>query len=183
MVSKPCFIWYYILWLGAATPEQLCLGPYLLARKPCAPISDDMSHLCHLSSLSRETSPLPHSLVDATLSFHRGRCAEQAPAWALLTSMRREWQAFAHLSIKCYLCVLFFTSILLVLSLCVLHLLTAQPSLLLPLSSLSTPPSGLSTAASMRETGKRPREQWTQLSWDGAAAQTITQVLRGSPCI
>ena len=103
-----CFIWYYILWLGAATPEQLCLGPYLLARKLCAPISDDMSHLCHLSSpeqRNQSTSSFPggcHSL------FHQGRCAEQAPAWALFTSMQREWQAFAHLSIKCYLCVLFF---------------------------------------------------------------------------
>ena len=159
-----CFIWHHILWLGAATPEQLCLGPYLMARKLCAPISDDMSHLCHLS--------FPEQRNQSISSFPRG-CHSFTRADVQSKPQHEPYSPLCNvngkLSPTCQLtaiCVFFsFTSILFVLlSLCVASSNCSPLSLPLSLLLLSTPPSSLSTAASMRETGKRPREQWTQLS-------------------
>jgi len=121
-------------------------------------------------SLSRETSPFPHSPVDATLSFTRAdvQSKPQHEPYSPLCNVNGKLSPTCQLTA---ICVFFsFTSILFILlSLCVASSNCSPLSLPLSLLLLSTPLSGLSTTASMRETGKRPREQWTQLSWDGGS--------------
>ena len=122
-------------------------------------------------SLSRETSPFPHSPVDATFSFTRAdvQSKPQHGPTQPLCNMNGKLLPTCQLTA---ICVFFsFTSSILfvLLSLRVASSNCSPLSLPLLLLLLSTPPSALSTAARLRQTGERPREKWTQLSWDGGS--------------
>lgn len=134
--------------------------------------------------LSRETSPLPHSLVDATLSFTRAdvQSKSQHEPYSPLCNENGKLLPTCQLSA---ICVFFsFTSILLVLlSLCVASSNFSPPHSFFLFSSYQ--PLHLACLLLLAwERQARGLESsghsWVEM---GAAAQTITQVLRGSPCI
>lgn len=143
-----------------------------MARKLCAPISDSVSHLCHL------LFPAPglwaeepaHSLIpsmDATLSCTRAdiQSQPQHKPYPPLGSVSGKLLPTCQLTAICVFFSFISSIQFVLLSLCV----ASSNRSPLPLLLLPTPPSGLSTSGSMREAGKRPGEQWTQLSWDGGS--------------
>lgn len=137
-----------------------------MAGKLCAPISDGMSHLCHLSFPEQRNQPISSFPRGCHALFHRGRCAEQAPAepYSPLCNMNGKLLPTCQLTAICVFFSLTSSILLVLLSLRVASSNCSPLSLPLLLLLLSTPPSALSTAARLRETGERPREKWTQLS-------------------
>lgn len=150
--------------LEAAIPEQVCLGPYLMARKPCAPANGSVSSLCHLlfpTLVSEQRNwPIP-SFPPCLPTFRTARSAR--PSTSSPACGWCEWPSVHLVISNCHLCFLFFYLFCSFCSLlCVCSIFKLGPSSLSPLLPLllSTSPYGLSIPGRMREAGKRAAEDW-----------------------